>query len=149
MAICPNLTNGTMTYRDSVLRVCIAVCSGNQFADNSTGDCVSICPQVPDLFGQMSIKECVLTCNALENTWADNITRLCVQECPAGSFADNLTQRCVALCPVSQLTYGDISTHQCVLRCPILPSYYADNQTQTCVSMCSGYTYAAPVTRVC
>lgn len=71
---CPNqtLSNGTLwhTFRDTVLRVCIAVCSGNQFADDSTGNCTQVCPSYPDMFGQMSIKTCVYRCNAAQDTWA-------------------------------------------------------------------------------
>ena len=76
---CPNDTVLTTTYRDTILRICVSVCSGIQFADNSTGDCVETCPAYPDMFGQMSSKTCVYNCNATEPTWADNITRLCVQ----------------------------------------------------------------------
>ena len=90
------------------------ICSGLQFSDPSTGDCVEVCPEIPDLFGQIDIKECVETCDATKDIWADNDTRTCVAECPDGSYSDNDTQRCVAICPVSELYYGDPSTHKCV-----------------------------------
>lgn len=54
------------------------VCSGEQFADNSTGDCVMECPSDPDMFGQINIKTCVYICNETLDLWADNTTRTCV-----------------------------------------------------------------------
>lgn len=76
MEDCPTVENGT--YRDSILRICMPVCSGKQFADNSTGNCVEVCPADPDLFGQIDIKTCVEVCNETLDLWADSFTRTCV-----------------------------------------------------------------------
>jgi hypothetical protein len=76
VADCPTALNGT--YRDPILRICMPVCSGEQFADNSTGDCVMECPSDPDMFGQINIKTCVYICNETLDLWADNSTRTCV-----------------------------------------------------------------------
>lgn len=46
------------------------VCTGNQFSDNSTGDCVYVCPTTPDYFGQIETKICVLNCNRTIDTYA-------------------------------------------------------------------------------
>lgn len=57
---------------DDILRTCVATCSGRQFSDNSTGECVSICPDDPDYFGQIDIKVCVFFCDSTKNLFADN-----------------------------------------------------------------------------
>ena len=67
------------------------VCSDEQFADNSTGDCVTVCPSDPDMFGQINIKKCVYVCDHLLDLWADNSTRTCVNKCPNGTYSDNFT----------------------------------------------------------
>ena len=74
---CPTVTNNT--YRDSILRICMPVCSDKQYSDNSTGNCVEVCPSDPDMFGQIDIKVCVYVCDANLSLWADNISRTCVQ----------------------------------------------------------------------
>lgn len=51
MADCPTVANGT--YRDSILRVCMPTCTGLQYSDISTGDCVEVCPWDPDYYGQL------------------------------------------------------------------------------------------------
>lgn len=48
------------------------LCSGLQYADNSTGRCVDVCPDDPDTYGQLSIKMCVSECLVDEQTYAEN-----------------------------------------------------------------------------
>jgi hypothetical protein len=60
---CPNSTPATTTYRDSIIRICMPICSGLQYSDDSTGNCVSICPYSPDYYGQLSSKKCVPQCS--------------------------------------------------------------------------------------
>lgn len=51
---CPKDVNSNwITYRDPIIRVCMPVCTGLQYSDPSTGDCVAICPWDPDLYGQL------------------------------------------------------------------------------------------------
>ncbi len=38
------------------------------------------------------------------NTFADNISRLCLEQCPLTFYADNLTWSCVKTCPQDNMT---------------------------------------------
>ena len=49
--------------------------SNYTFIDPSTQKCVTMCPEVPDLYGY------------------DNNT--CMRQCPVGTFAENFTRTCV------------------------------------------------------
>jgi hypothetical protein len=48
------------------------ICSGLQFSDLSTGDCVTKCPWDPDVYGQLENKTCVAKCDPAYNIFAEN-----------------------------------------------------------------------------
>lgn len=50
--------------------------------------------------------------------FGENDTLKCLSDCPGGTYADNLTRMCVQICPDAPDTYGDNSTWSCVSYCP-------------------------------
>lgn len=71
------------TYRDALIRVCMPTCTGLQYSDSSTGDCVDVCPWNVDFYGQLENKSCVAVCDKAYEIYADNVTRTCLKICPA------------------------------------------------------------------
>lgn len=95
----------------------------------------------------------------LKYTYAYNITRRCLEDCPEGYFSDKTARMCwddpancsygwgddynnscTTLCtgPEPWNSFGDNVTHLCTIRCSI--DSFADNYTGTriCVSVCPG-----------
>ena len=69
---CPNNSYGDA---HTLNRFCVAVCTGESFADDSTTLCVDICPASPPTFGYKGNWTCLMKCP--DGFWADSITRTC------------------------------------------------------------------------
>lgn len=104
-------------FADNYSQLCGAACSRQtlQYADDSTNMCVSVCPVVPDYFGEDindGKRKCVAQCT-LTSKYADPLTRTCVTKCnvTAGYFGYQPDRRCYLTCPTG---YGNPTTTKCV-----------------------------------
>ena len=67
-------------YGDPVTRMCEIECSGDLVEDNSTMTCVERCPEYPSYFADLNDMRCKPFCP--DETFADPISRVCVEICP-------------------------------------------------------------------
>lgn len=122
---------------------CQPSCSRPYYADNSTRMCVHVCPVSPYLFGENATYTCVKDC--LVNSEFKFIEgRVCVTDCPTGTFRDNNTRVCEYTC--TGFTYADATSQYCVSNCT--PNY-AYEPTNECVESCSSPYYRDPTTFKC
>lgn len=130
-------------FMDPNLGACKNSCSQNLYADNSTRLCVSVCPISPYLFGENGTYTCVENC-LVSSQFKYIAGRMCVVNCPSGTFRDNNTRVCEYTC--TNYTYADSNTSYCVSNCT--PRYSYD-PTHLCVSSCSSPYYKDPTTYKC
>lgn len=91
-------------FANDYTRTCVTSfnCQSGFWGLISTGVCVDVCPNTPDMFGDIVTKTCVQTCpnetTGSENYYADFSTRECVKVCPQipALFARNDTRSCVS-----------------------------------------------------
>ena len=100
--ICPNATL-PRTYTDYTSRECVPICNWSTYyySDNTTGDCLSVCPG--GLFADNYSQTCVQRCygeNELYN-FGFKGDKTCTSLCNAEFFAQNSTRLCVSFCPLS------------------------------------------------
>lgn len=114
---------------------CENPCTGTiYFTDPNTHTCVTLCPELNDLYSD---------------------GRICTNLCSGGKYKDYQANRsCQVDCSRTPLAlFGNPATHYCVLPvgCPTSPSqYYADNNTLLCVPTCGGsLPYGDPTTLQC
>lgn len=67
-------------------------------------------------------------------TWADPVTHFCTFNCTKNSFADNATAYCTNDCTIG--TFADNSTWRCVTICPVNPLSFAYQATKKCIYQC-------------
>ncbi len=72
---------------------------------------------------------------------------MCVTICSAGSYADNLTRKCVLECPKDQNLYADQLLHICSFTCS--GGYFGSQINQTCIPVCDSPFYGNPLTTLC
>jgi hypothetical protein len=130
-------------YGDNITHTCVTSCPTYTYNDLSQGLglCVNVCPKLNNgtlQFADPSTKNCVTVCP--NSTFGDNSTVACVYRCPAGSFSQPLPYRyCVAVCSIG--TWGETIQNSCVSSpwlCPIINGsiYYGDDTTTMCVKTC-------------
>ncbi len=66
-------------------------------------------------------------CDISTNSFADQDLKKCVLSCDYPKWADNSTRMCVEQCPSVPLLFGRVIDRVCVEECP--PGTYADNIT--------------------
>jgi len=104
------------------------------FGDPVSGRCVSQCPVNPSsgpsvYYADISIRQCVLTCNAAYTTGSTTTYT-------TGLFGNNNTRTCVFICQDLN-SYAEVQANNpyrvCVARCFPAPAFhYANNQTMVC-----------------
>lgn len=126
-------------------------CPPNFYGYDAITTCVSLCPELPELYGDNVTQKCLPSCDALngELRFADPHTRTCVIQCPIEQnlYGDPTTGKCTASCdPLNHLQ--DNSTQRCTDVCPSNPDYYAEGDI--CVRTCSDGLFASDdVDRLC
>ena len=93
--------------------LCGPDCFDGLFADNTTNECVEICPSPYYGVNSITYYICVQYCPADEYKYDEE--RMCVSDCPDGYFADNLTMSCVTVCPDDY--YGNKGNNTCMQEC--------------------------------
>lgn len=83
----------------------------------------------------------------LNASWADTLTRRCLQRCSAlsYSFTNSTDNVCLNTCPVG--FYASIADQACLVQCP--PGTFAHVNSTTCVDQCPPGEWADLVLRVC
>ena len=136
-------------------RICVDVCSGDNFGDQDPlgdRDCVPTCPD--GYYAQADdLRRCVLRCNTTTFARSDKV---CVTEenCFVGEVGDPYTQECTTWCSEEQgLFADDIQSNLCVEKCPINDSvlYFADPTLRWCKATCNatGDYYGNNDTQTC
>lgn len=102
-----------MSYASKDSQKCVSSCALfpiDNLADNSTNQCVNICPSTPDYYAQNNM--CVLQCT-VANTYADPTSgvRTCTTLCTSGLFSDTISRRCLSVCPNGY--WGQNGTNKC------------------------------------
>jgi hypothetical protein len=118
---------------------------------------------------------CVIACSVLPRQFGENVTNLCVQECPDYQYGDQTGNRsCVPACPningatwFSQLTericvlvceegtwgnyYNSTGPHCETVGTDCKPGQFGDNSTNLCVDLCpeSMNYFGDPRSRLC
>ena len=166
---CPE---NTFSFFNNTHRICVTYCPPrtfigvtntvvNLYADNSTWQCVTVCPSTPNYFAfahpsDTTIRTCVSTCPLVSvggtptYYFADVMTRSCTTVCPWSNmttYGDPLTFLCTKNCSRTQFRLN--TTYRCVWTCPT--PYFADNTTWYCVQKCPNGTFAmaAGTNRTC
>jgi hypothetical protein len=132
-----------MNPLDPYFGSCQPVCTQDYYADNTTRTCVRVCPVSPYLFGENGTFTCVKDC-LVNNQFKYIEGRVCVTNCPDGTFRDNLTRVCEYTC--TGFTYADTASKYCVSNCT--PNYAYD-PTNECVDSCSSPYYKDPTSFKC
>ncbi len=124
---CPNNKFGDLENK-----ICVDLCSGIYYADNSTNTCVLTCPTNPSYYADSNSNICVFTCSS---GYSDNSTRKCVEKCPINYSAYDPTMSCVLNCPSLYYTNLDATTgaSSCVQSCSL---NFIDYTTLSCVAEC-------------
>jgi hypothetical protein len=102
-------------------------------------------------FADIISRKCVNICPISFFAYSINLT--CLSQCPFGYYGDPSTKTCVLTCPTIN-PYGDDTTHLCVKNCPSIPNLFGFmTQGQTlgglCVSVCPDGYYSNNYTRTC
>ena len=125
------------------LRYCVQNCPANTFAQNDTlRRCVTRCNLTT--YGRSTDWTCVNQQACPDAFTGDPTTNMCVDWCPqsAGTFADNISKLCVEKCPIANngtYFYADEHIRWCIDRCVhynASVSEYGNNSTQTCEAEC-------------
>ena len=74
------------------------MCPSGFYANNYTKECVTVCPNIPN------------------DTYSDNSSRICMDQCQTGSYGYQVTLNCVLNCWWPY--FGDPITRTCVQYCP-------------------------------
>jgi hypothetical protein len=121
MRRCVNLTDCSTSplylFGDTVKDLCVTAlnCSDGYYGDNTTHQCIKICPGPVLLYADNVTKECVsicelnwysliLTSNMTQNLNINQTQGICSLFCPDKQWADNKTVSCTTQCSAS--TYG-------------------------------------------
>lgn len=139
---CPWSPTAT-TYSDTSTLICTTSttihhsdCASGTFADDSTRTCASstpiiylACPSSPvQTYKDTSRNACVQNCSTNPSEFPYQGT--CYSNCPGTTFADEITRQCVDTCPVGTYYQAISSVRICVARCN--QTYFA-NLTKFCV----------------
>ena len=142
---CESGCSGSL-FADPGINKCVQVCyTQDLYADVDSGNaCVSQCNQAGSTpFRDNSTKECVAVCPDDPYTYSDSFEESCVYNCSIGLYKDDLSdssdKRCVDKC-VSP-NWGDNTTGYgiCVAVCPEDPPLFGDTVEgfRVCVEVCS------------
>ena len=105
------------------------------FADNSTNNCESTCPD--PTYADSLTSKCETTCtgNQLgeDNVCIDAVAVMCTE----GLYGNPLTKVWELTCPDFGYTFAENNTNMCVSDCSAFPSQYADRSTNICMDFCS------------
>lgn len=74
-----------------------------------------------NFYANPNTRQCLVggTCPATPvRLFADDVTNLCVERCPANYFSDAATGRCLVFCSVGFYAAGVEGTGRCVEDCP-------------------------------
>lgn len=99
------------------------------------------------MFADNSTRTCVFDCSVDAFTFADPVSRTCVDTCPSGYFARNDTQTCEKNCPPN--SFADSLLRICVAKCSVDPVFYGDRASWKCVPECPTYSYGNPLNQEC
>lgn len=105
-----------MLFAEETDRICVEVCPGSTFNQNSTRQC----------------KGTFLT------SFADGLSKFCIGLCPAGSYGENSSLSCVGTCPLylGIQGYAEDGNSICMKDCLADYSTFADPYSLTCVKIC-------------
>ena len=132
---CPN-----GTYGDGDNNICTDACPEGTYIHQK--QCVYYCPN--DYFFDNTNQKCVIPDDCPADTYADNRTRSCVDQC-IGSYADLTLKRCIDVCYGSK--YGDPFTHKCEASCSNGLQINLNNNT--CEADCNNGTFQNPANDTC
>ena len=129
-----------MYYGYSGNNTCLKECPTGFYAENATRTCKADCQHRWYYWGDDTVAECVTSCPQLPNLFTNPDTKTCEHACTGGLFGDDFTGRCVPALSCTQNYIGETNTHKCVEVCPIeVPSFH-NNDTNECIEICpSGY----------
>jgi len=127
--MCPTV-NGSFYYAENISTMCVLTCPT---ATNST----------PDYWGENTTRLCLTTCllpSGVQSGYKWNLTRVCINECPAeigldGSYSDQ--GMCYYVCMTAGFYRDPQQSRSCQSNCSFSPQkQYADNTTMRCLSKC-------------
>jgi hypothetical protein len=147
---CPDSYGLYGTFGDNSTNNCVELCPIDTYGDAQTTNrvCVLYCSQVPQLsFADSSTRRCVPQCPSSPPLYGETITFTCVATCTGITYQSAVNRQCVSSCPAGQ--FASIwPTNECVDVCPSNPDSYGDSSTNSCVLTCSS-GYANTLTRMC
>ena len=133
--ICVTICSNVTEYGDPVRRECVVRTSCTPpfiFADDHSRQCVTLCPESQNTFGDQTANYCNLTC-----PWGPTLYQ----------YKDHSSQRCVSKCPINPSLYADNTTFSCVFSCT--GDNYAVDATRTCEPSCPNHFFRNNITRRC
>ena len=137
----PAIADASNWYNfDGLDKVCYNVCPNGYYGDPTTHYCVTKCPSLYYVLGNV----CALYCSS--TTYAYSPTGVCLSTCPTGYYKNKLTlgngsqyNICEDECSVTLSgTYllGDNTTGTCVNYCPS-GGGFADFTRHLCMGVCN------------
>ena len=78
-------------------------------------------------------RRCLQICSSLSFSFTNSTVNLCLNSCPEGTWASAADQACVTQCPINSYAYN--TTNVCVEQCP--PGEWADLVNRICMPDCT------------
>jgi len=140
----PNCPNNTFAQNDT-LRRCVTRCNTTTYGRSTDWTCVIPLDCPANHTGDPTTNLCVDWCPPANDTYADNISKLCVSKCPNDTgtlyYADWHIRWCIPTCQNYNATYsefGNNSTQTCETKC-LDNNSFADAQSprRYCIALCT------------
>lgn len=134
---CPVIPD--LYFGENITRTCLPACPLSttyvSFADNITRACIPQCYNFTNsstsvftrFYGDTSTNRpmCVISCPVAPRQFGENVTNLCIAECPDHQYGDQTGNRsCVPVCPrftdnagVVTVWFSQLTERICVLVC--------------------------------